>query len=128
MITSTLLLPSSNGPSDFDALIPNNFIIKNFDNFAPGDFNEDHISTRKKIESVQSYSNELWRRFVKEYITSLNKRTKWFRDQRNFEVGNLVLMHQNNIPQSHWPLGRITKVFPSNNNIVRSVEVKLPIV
>ena len=49
MITSTLLLPSNNGPSDSDALIPNNFIIKNFNNFATGDFNEDHISTRKKL-------------------------------------------------------------------------------
>ena len=126
MINSRPLLPCSNNPSDFDALIPNNFIIKKFDNFAPGDFNKDLISTRKKFKSEQSYSNEFWRRFVKEYITWLNKRTKWFRDQRNFEVGNLVLMHQNNIPQSHWPLGRITKVFPSNDNVVRSVKVKLP--
>ena len=54
---------------------------------------------------------------------SLNKPTKWFRDQINFKVGDLVLIHQNNIPQSHWPLGLITKVFPSNNNVVQSVEV-----
>ena len=35
-------------------------------------------------------------------------------------------MHQNNITRSHWLLGRITKVFPSNDNVVRSAEVKLP--
>ena len=111
MLNSRPLLPCSNDPSDFDALTPNDFIIEKFDNFAPGDFNEDDISSRKKFKSVQSYSNEFWRRFIKEYITSLNKRTKWFRDQRNFEVGDLVLIHQNNIPRSHWPLGRITKFF-----------------
>ena len=103
---------------DFDALTPKDFIIKKFNNFAPGDFNEDGISSRKNIKSVQSYSNEFWRRFIKEYIKSLNKQAKWFRDQRNFGVCNLVLIHQNNIPRSHWPLDRITKVFPSNNNFV----------
>ena len=125
MLNSGPLLPCSNDPSDFDALTPNDFIIKKFDNFAPGYFNEDNISSRKKFESVQPYSNEFWRRYIKEYTTSLNKRTKWFRDQRNFEVGDLVLIHQNNI-RSHRPLGRITKVSPSNDNVARLVEVKQP--
>ena len=49
MLNSWPLLPCSNNPSDFDALTPNNFIVKKFDNFAPGDFNEDDISSRKKF-------------------------------------------------------------------------------
>ena len=64
MLNSRPLLPCCNDPSDFDALIPNDFIIKKFHNFAPGDFNKDDISLRKKFKSVQSYSNEFWRRFV----------------------------------------------------------------
>ena len=65
-------------------------------------------------------------RFIKEHITLLNKQTRWFRDQRNFEVGDLVLIYRNNIPQSHWPLGQITKVFPSNDNVLQSIEMKRP--
>ena len=49
MLNSWPLLPCSNNPSDFDALTPNNFIVKKFDNFAPDDFNEDDISSRKKF-------------------------------------------------------------------------------
>ena len=74
MLNSRPILPCRNDPSDFDALNPD-FIIKKFDNFAPGDFNEDDISSRNKFKSVQSYSNEFWRRFIKEYITSLNIRS-----------------------------------------------------
>ena len=95
MLSSRTLLPCSNDPSDFDALTPNDFMVDfivnfivNFDNFATGDLNDNNISSRKKIKSVQSYSNKFWRRFIKEYITSLNKQTKWFRDQRNFEVSD----------------------------------------
>ena len=34
--------------------------------------------------------------------------------------------NQNNIPRSHWPLGRVTKGFPLNDNVVWLVEVELP--
>ena len=100
MLNSRPLLPCSNDPSDFHALTPNDFIIKKFENFAPGDFNEDD-SSRRKFKLVQSYSNEFWKRFIKKYITSLNKQKKWFRDQGNFEVSDLVLIRQNNIARSH---------------------------
>ena len=64
MLNSRPLLPYSNDPSDFDALTPIDFIIKKFDNFVSGDFNGNDISSRKKFKSVQSYSNELRRRFA----------------------------------------------------------------
>ena len=76
ILNSRPLLPCSNDPSDFDALTLNDFIIKKLDNFASGDFNEHDISSRKKFKSVQSYSNEFWRRFIKEYVMLPNKRTK----------------------------------------------------
>ena len=46
-LNSRLLLLCSSNPSDFDALTPNEFIIKKFYNFVPGDFNEDNTSSRK---------------------------------------------------------------------------------
>ena len=105
MLNSRPLLPCSNASSDFGTLITNDFIIKKFDNFARGDFNEDEISSRKKFKSVQPCLNEFWRIFMKEYITSLKKTTTWFRDQINSEFGDFVLLHQNNIARSHWSLG-----------------------
>ena len=64
MLNSRPLLPCSNDPNDFDTLAPNNFIIKKFDNFAPGDFNKDDTISRKKLKSVQPYLNEFWERFI----------------------------------------------------------------
>ena len=65
-LNSRPLLLCNNDLSDFDLLNPNCFIIKKFCNFAPGDYNEDDISSRKKFKSAQSYSNEFWRRFIKD--------------------------------------------------------------
>ena len=68
MLNSRPLSPCSNDLTDFDALTPNDFIIKKFYNFAPVDFNEDDISSRKIFKSVQSYLNQFCWKFVKEYI------------------------------------------------------------
>ena len=76
MLNTRPLLPCSNDPSNFEVLTPNNFIIKKFDNFATGDFNQGDMGSWKKFKSMQSYLNEFWRRFIKEYIMSLNKQTK----------------------------------------------------
>ena len=76
MLNSIPLLPCSNDPSDFDELTSNNFIIKKFVNFAPVDFNEDHISSREKLKSVQSYSFEIWIKYIKRvyYVTKQTKK------------------------------------------------------
>ena len=66
MLNSIPLLPCSNYPSD--ELTSNNFIIKKFVNFAPVDFNEDDISSREKLKSVQSYSFEIWIKYIKKSI------------------------------------------------------------
>ena len=55
MLNSRPLLPCSNASSDFGTLITNDFIIKKFNNFPPGDFNEDEISSRKKFKYSNSH-------------------------------------------------------------------------
>ena len=76
MLNCRPLLPCSNDPIDFDELTPNNFIIKKFVNFAPGDFNEDDISSRKKFKSIQSCSTEIWIKYIKivYYVTKQTNR------------------------------------------------------
>ena len=70
ILNSRQLLPWSNNPSGFVVLTPKQFIIRKFDNFVSGDFYEDHISSKEKFKSVQSYSNEFWERFIRIYYVS----------------------------------------------------------
>ena len=55
----------------------------------------------------------------------LNRRQKWIRPKRNSKVGDLVLIHDLNVPRGHWPIGRIIEAIPSpNDNLVRTVKIK----
>ena len=42
------------------------------------------------------------------------------------KIGDLVILQVDNSPRSHWPLGRITDVYPGRDNVVRTVKVKTP--
>ena len=80
---------------------------------------------RRRWRQVQYLSNVFWRRWIKEYLPELQQRQKWIKPQRNFAIGDIVLMVDYNSPRSSWPLGRIIEVFPNpKDGYVRKVLLK----
>ena len=67
----------SDDPNDFEALTPNNFLIKRFDNHSPGIFDTSPHEYRSKWKSVQRAVNLFWERFIRECVPSLQRRQKW---------------------------------------------------
>ena len=51
-----------------------------------------------------------WTRFIKEYLSTLQERKKWNKITRNFVINDIVLVKNENIPRSFWPLARIIDV------------------
>lgn len=46
-------------------------------------------------------------------------------ERENVKVGAVILMKIDNMPPTHWPLGRVVAVFPGDDGRVRNVEVKV---
>jgi hypothetical protein len=59
------------------------------------------------------------------YLVSLQSRTKWTERKRNFEVGDIVLLKDDEVSRNKWPMGVIVTTFPSDDGLVRSVEVRV---
>ena len=70
-------------------------------------------------------ANVFWERWRKEYLLSLQSRSKWTTVKRNFLVGDVVLLKDEECTRNKWPLGAITETFPSSDGLVRSVNVKI---
>jgi hypothetical protein len=85
-----------------------------------GDFNEDSIS-RRKWKQAQIFSNHFWTRWVQEYLTTSHLRQKWLKPQRD---GDLVLVHEKKIPRGLWPIAIVRRVFPGQDNRIRTIEIK----
>ena len=55
----------------------------------------------------------------------INKRRKWSGVQRNMEVGDVVLICDENLARNDWRLARVVETFTSSDNLVRSVKLRL---
>ena len=57
----------------------------------------------------------LWMRFIKENLPTLQESEKWNKVTRNFVINDIVLVKNENIPRSFWPLTRIINVHACRN-------------
>ena len=116
----------SNDPVNFDALTPNHLLLLGSQiSFPPGLFDKKDIYAKRKWKQVQYLANTFWQRWRKEYLVLLQQRQKWQDTKENFNINDLVLVSDVNLPRNDWPLARVVKIYPDKNGLVRSVRVKL---
>ena len=62
--------------------------------------------------------------WLKEYVPSLNKRSKWpNQPERQLNTGDLVWIIEPSSPRGHYPLARVTKLNFGSDAIARSAEL-----
>jgi hypothetical protein len=59
-----------------------------------------------------------------EYIDIMRRFTKWHHPSRNLQVGDIVLLQEDNLIPTKWPLGRIVTTYPGKDNLVTVVTIK----
>ena len=57
-------------------------------------------------------------------MLTLQERQKWHITSRNLQVGDVVLMMEENSPRCHWPVGRVDAVKMGRDGLLRSVTVR----
>ena len=116
----------SDDPRDMEALTPNHLLLlRSGPSAPPGLFFKDEIYSRRRWRQVQYLADIFWRRWIKEYLPSLQERQKWNRPRRNFAVDDIVLVADLSCPRSCWPIGRILDVHRNTQDgYVRRVTVQ----
>lgn len=116
----------SDDPKDLEALTPNHLLLLRAGTvMPPGVFCKDDIYSRRRWRQVQYLSNVFWRRWIKEYLPSLQQRQKWNKPHKNLSVNDIVLILDDTTPRSVWPLGRVLEVYTSQKDgLVRSAKVR----
>ena len=79
----------------------------------------------RRWRQLQYLANVFWRRWIREYLPSLQVRLKWNMERRNFAVNDIVLLLDDKTPRGSWPLGRVVEVYKNRcDGLVRSVKLK----
>ena len=125
MLNGRPLTHVSNDAGDPEALTPNHLLLgRDSPSLPPGMFSAEQLSLRRRWRQAQQLAEHFWKRWHKEYLPTLMKRGKWSRESRRIQVGDVVLVAENNAPRGRWPLARVVKVYPGSDGRVRTVELK----
>lgn len=125
-INSRPLQPLSDDPIDMTALTPGHFLIGEplitlTESRRLTEINPNYLS---RWEKTQQFHQKIWDRWQKEYLTTLIQRNKWATTMPNLNIGDLVVVQEDNSPPSNWPLARITQLHPGKDGLVRVVTIR----
>ena len=120
------LTRASDDVNDLEALTPNHILLGRHRNwvYVTDKIGEKDVTSRKRWRQVQALGAMFWRRWKSEYLPTLTQRPTAALDTPNLKVDELVLVGNDDTKRGKWPLGRVTRVIPGNDGVVRVVEVK----
>ncbi|CAG7667006.1 unnamed protein product, partial [Allacma fusca] len=125
LVNSRPLTFVSVDPDDPESLTPNHFLLgKNNLVSSPGIFTDDDVRLRNHWKFTQRLADYFWCRWVKEFLPTLTRRTKWFNRVDPIQVGDSVVIADPNAARGTWPLAVVIRVFPDRNGQVRFADVR----
>ncbi|XP_055585104.1 uncharacterized protein LOC129737956 [Uranotaenia lowii] len=124
ILNSRPLYAVSNDPADPEVISPAHFLIGRPLTAPSGpSYCDEKIGRLNRWQHIQLMREHFWRAWSRDYLSSLQVRKKNISVQDNIKPGMIVILHDNNRPPLEWKLGRITDVFPGDDNLVRAVDV-----
>ncbi|XP_055590570.1 uncharacterized protein LOC129742668 [Uranotaenia lowii] len=109
-----------------EALTPNHFLLGSSNGSKPlVPYHESLATLKNSWKTSQIYANFFWKRWLNEYLPTINRRTKWHYPVKPIEVGDIVVIVDPDLPRNTWPKGRVTSINLKNGQ-VRSATVRTP--
>ena len=111
--------------ADEEAITPNHFLrgtVTSADMLL-----EESVDYAQALHNVfkrsEYLANKMWERWLKEYLPSLNHRTKWFEDRKSLKVGDLVFVVDGK-NRKNWVRGIVQDVVQGSDGRIRQADVK----
>ncbi|XP_062541472.1 uncharacterized protein LOC134209507 [Armigeres subalbatus] len=122
---SSLTYVSTNVKEDQEALTPNHFLRGRpvAECLPPRNSVELADTLRSSYNRAQFLAHKFWDRWQKEYLPTLNSRSKWMVDQRPVAVGDLVFVADGE-KRNVWERGMVKEVFAGSDGRIRSASVQ----
>ncbi|XP_058828346.1 uncharacterized protein LOC131688193 [Topomyia yanbarensis] len=111
--------------ADQEALTPNHFLLYGSSGIVQPrtQLVYDGSALRDSWKLAQHLANEFWKRWVREYLPTLTRRTKWFEHVKPIEAGDVVIVVDEN-KRNGWLRGRVVEIVRGRDGQVRSAKVR----
>ncbi|XP_034382324.1 uncharacterized protein LOC117726257 [Cyclopterus lumpus] len=114
-------------PHSLEPLTPNHLLtLKSVKALPPpGEFVREDVYGKKRWRHVQYLAEQFWSRWRKEYLANIALRQRWHTPRRNLQVGDIVMMKEEDVHRHEWRLGRVSVTTTDKDGLVRRVKVRL---
>ena len=125
-LSSRPLLPlTCHNPDGITPLTAGHFLFLDAPHAYPTDPRlPDEPSLLKRWNQCQAIVQHFWARWSREYLHTLQTRTKWQQVKPNLKTGDVIIYKPKDIFACRWPLARVTDTFPGEDGLVRTVLIQ----
>lgn len=124
-LNSRPLSPTSENPMDLVPLTPGHFIRGGLLLSSPEPpQTEQSLSLMNRWKNLKILHHQFSIRWKEEYLKELHKRYKWKNPQRDIQIGDLVIVRNEQLPPNEWRLGRVLKVYHGSDRRTRVADIR----
>ncbi|KAK7884399.1 hypothetical protein WMY93_027522 [Mugilogobius chulae] len=91
----------------------------------PGNFVPEDVYSKRQWRQVQYLAEQFWSRWRKEYLANICSRQCWREPRRNLQMGDIVILKDDDAPRNEWKLGRVLETMPGKDGLVRKEHPRL---
>lgn len=110
-------IPSTS--EEYEAPTPGHFLIFKSLKTLP-EPSTSHIPKKRlsQYQYLHHLVTDFWKIWSKKYLQKLQVRKKWFDAQPNIQIGQIVLVSEDNETPTQWSLGRVTNVHQGPDGLI----------
>lgn len=122
-----LTIGSISDPTSIEPLTPNHLLTmkSSVPLPPPGNFAKEDLYAKKRWRRVQYLSEQFWNKWRKEYLANITLRQRWHAPRCNVQVGDIVIVKEEELPRNEWKLARVLKVHENDDGLVRRVTIQI---
>lgn len=125
VLNSRPISPLTSDPNDLLPLTPAHFLIGKPLTSTP-EPSISHLPSGRlsRYQLLEQIRQNFWSRWSKEYVSEMQQRTKWRKNQDQVSEGTLVIVKEDNLPPMRWKMGRIVSLHPGKDGIARVASIQ----
>lgn len=109
-------------PNEISAITPGHFLTGRMLIALPEPLAADsQANLLNRWKFIQHLFQVFWSRWSKEYLQSLQSKSKWRKTMDNLQIGDVVII-KSAMPQYQWRMGRVCGVYLGIDDLVRFVD------
>lgn len=124
-LNSRPLMALSEDTEDYTVLTPGHFLIgESLNSPVEPDVTSIPFNRLNQYQRRLKMQQQFWKVWSRDYLNTLQQKNKWRIEKQHVKEGDIVLVIEDNVPATKWPMARVIKTIIGTDGKIRMVDLK----